>query len=301
MSISSFVRTPLRWIKRLVPQTLKQRYRNQRELMREKAELAAVARIECDVSRLGRLDPYRLVSFWNDSNSAGAWHEELPRVGELELPIMTGGVNPGDQRALYHLVLGLRPRHILEIGTHIGCSTLHIALALKRIIEGSAKDARSGAAGTTDQERIELVTADIRDVNDAVNRPWEAYQSKHSPRQMINRLGCADWVRFEIGDSLRFLGHGTDTFDLIFLDGRHDADRVYQEIPLALKRLRPGGFILLHDYFPAGKALWSNGSILHGPHLAVRRFHEENARFQVLPFAPCPGRRSLDRTSPVLH
>lgn len=44
-----------------------------------------------------------------------------------------GGVNPGDRRAIYHLIRSLKPRSVLEIGTHIGVSTLYIALALKNL------------------------------------------------------------------------------------------------------------------------------------------------------------------------
>ena len=41
------------------------------------------------------------------------------------------GVNPGDRQAIYKLIAGLQPKSILEIGTHIGFSTLHMAMAAK--------------------------------------------------------------------------------------------------------------------------------------------------------------------------
>ena len=35
-----------------------------------------------------------------------------------------GGVNPGDRRAIYSLIHYLKPISVLEIGTHIGASTV---------------------------------------------------------------------------------------------------------------------------------------------------------------------------------
>ncbi len=40
-------------------------------------------------------------------------------------------LNSGDQRLIYSLCKYLRPRRILEVGTHIGASSIHIALASK--------------------------------------------------------------------------------------------------------------------------------------------------------------------------
>ena len=200
---------------------------------------------------------------------------------------MTGGVNPGDQRALHCLVQGLKPRHVLEIGTHIGCSTVHLALALKRL------------AGTNGQQ-IRLTSADIRDVNDPVQQPWKEYASRHSPREMIEMVGCGDFVRFEVADSLDYLAGASGPYDLIFLDGWHKGHRVYQELPLALKRLRPGGFILLHDYFPNCRPLWSNRMVIAGPFLGVQRTIRDGARLKVLPFGklPWPTKIGIERHQP---
>lgn len=40
------------------------------------------------------------------------------------------------------------------------------------------------------------------------------------------------------------------TFDLIFIDGLHHADQVKKDFENALKRLNPGGFIVIHDCNP---------------------------------------------------
>ena len=60
-----------------------------------------------------------------------------------------GGVCPGERRAIYHLIAFFKPRRLLEIGTHIGASTLVIAQSL----------ASHGAPES------QLITGDILDVN----------------------------------------------------------------------------------------------------------------------------------------
>jgi hypothetical protein len=86
---------------------------------------------------------------------------------------------------------------------------------------------------------------------------------------------------------------------LIFLDGDHSAATVYQEVPFALKRLRKNGIVLLHDYFPYLKALWSDGSVIPGPHIAIERLCSEGANLEVLPLGrlPWPTKLSSNITS----
>src|SRR5262245_36406615 len=62
----------------------------------------------------------------------------------------TGAVNPGDRRTLYYLVRGFGARDVLEIGTNVGGSTIHIAAAIKR----NNEDAKSSGM---------LITVDIED------------------------------------------------------------------------------------------------------------------------------------------
>jgi hypothetical protein len=63
---------------------------------------------------------------------------------------------------------------------------------------------------------------------------------------------------------------------------------VYREIPAALELLRPNGLILLHDYFPALRPLWSDRVVIPGPYLATARLMREGAKFRVLPLKALP-------------
>jgi predicted O-methyltransferase YrrM len=181
----------------------------------------------------------------------------------------TGAVNAGDRRAIYYLTRYLQSKRVLEIGTHVGGSTLHFAAALLV------------AAGR-------LITVDIEDVN-ASEGPWRRAGLGRSPRQLVEALGFA--ADFVVSDSTTFLhqkAEASELFDLIFIDGDHSCEKVLAEIPAALRALAPGGIVLLHDYFPGAASCWSGSDPIRGPYEAVRRLQEEGVAIEVVPFAELP-------------
>jgi predicted O-methyltransferase YrrM len=177
-----------------------------------------------------------------------------------------GGVNPGDRRAICALAADTQPRTVLEIGTHIGSSTLTLAATLASV-------------GT------QITTVDIADVNDPVTRPWTRCGAPHSPAEIVRGLAP---VTFVVDDSASYLSRCNAEYDFIFLDGDHSAAAVYRELPLALERLAPEGLVLLHDYFPDGRPLWTRGELICGPYLAVRRLLREGWPLRVLPLGELP-------------
>lgn len=240
--------------------------------------------IPCDTSALGEISQNDLNKIFGDQQLALAWQEVEQTLGKLHLSEMTGGVNPGDQRVIYYLVSALKPKSVLEIGTHIGCSLVNIALAAKRL------------RGLPKPTRATITTVDITDVNNPAIMPWLEANAKCSPKELIDRIGCIDLVTFVIQDSLEFLGNEAieEKFDFIFLDGSHEALQVYREIPAALKRLNQSGFILLHDYFPDLEPLWSNNEVIPGVRLAVHRLENEGARITAIPLGELPWPIKLD-------
>ena len=138
------------------------------------------------------------------------------------------------------------------------------------------------------RRRSGLTTVDSEAVNDPELRPWLNFGSNVSPRQMVAELGCGELVEFVHQPSVPFLDGCDEQFDLIFLDGSHTGDDVYQEVPRALKLLRSSGVILLHDYFPDLRPLWSDGSMIAGPVLAIERLQREGAPLTVLPCGQLP-------------
>lgn len=225
------------------------------------------------IDRLARIEQSTLREMITAPHAAAAFFADAPSfielLGEGEI---VGGVNPGDRRALYSLVLGLEPRRILEIGTHVGASTIHLARALHR---------------TGRVEERSLVTVDIANVN-ATDGPWAKAGLSSSPYEMIAALGCAEIVSFEPHDSLAFLAEPGPDFDLIFLDGRHDAAQVYIETSLALRRLSSEGTIVLHDFYPGRQAHFPGTSPVVGPYRALERIRREQPSLRVLPLGDLP-------------
>jgi len=251
-------------------------------LLREYQSLAALPTESCSLSRLRRWDANVFTDFISAPERGQEWAALKDKLASITIPETSGGVNPGDQRLIFHLIQYLQPKNVLEIGTHIGASTLYIAAALRYMNAG---------------EHGMLTTVDIKDVNDTDLKPWLKFGSRHSPREMLEIADASRLVTFHVSDSVEFLKHATGTYDFIFLDGDHSAAAVYREIPLALERLSEGGSILLHDFFPNLEPLWPGeqvrGSMIHqsvipGPFLGCQRLAHENAGICALPFGTLP-------------
>jgi predicted O-methyltransferase YrrM len=191
-----------------------------------------------------------------------------------------GGVNPGDRQAIYTLLYNLKPKTVLEIGTHIGASTLYFASVLNRNKNGF------------------LTSVDVLDVN-ADEAPWSKLGLPASPKENVKTINCSAHVEFIQSDSKKFLTHTDKKFDFIFLDGDHGAKTVYEEISLALNLLNPNGILLLHDYYPNQKPLFNDGSIIPGPFIAVKRIKSENPDICIHPLGalPWPTKQNSNMTS----
>jgi predicted O-methyltransferase YrrM len=224
--------------------------------------LAAARRQAIAVDRLGQLA---------DVDLNAAFRDPLP---PLPIDDLRGAANPGDRLALSTLAAYLRPKRILEIGTHIGASTAALASV------------------------ADVVTVDILDVN-ARDGPWRGLGTGESPAAMMERLGLSSRVHFVRMPSLSFLQSTPDRFDLVFLDGDHAAVTVYREVAAATGVLRPGGFILLHDYFPEGKSMIPGDSPIPGPYRALVRARREAPNLDVRPLGalPWPTKLSCNLTT----
>ena len=127
-------------------------------------------------------------------------------------------------RLLKMLVRMVRPKNILEVGTFSGYSAICMAEGLD---EG----------GT-------VYTYEIDDELEDFTRAW------------IEGSPVADRIRFIIGDAIKEAPMLGVTFDMAFIDG--DKRTYVEAYEMALKVLRPGGFIL------ADNTLW-DGHVLEKP------------------------------------
>lgn len=247
-----------------------------RAVLKAKAALGRVDPVACHGGPLASLAHLDLDEILNSGRYEEEWDEVEKQIASLSINGEALGVNPGDRRALYYLTRHLQAKSVLEIGTHIGASTVHIAAAL-----GRSKSSGSG-------DEFVLTTVDICRVNDPVDGPWVKFGSAHSPGEMIRKLGCDDFVTFVTRSSADYLSECRRRYDLVFLDGSHAASTVYRDIPTAVALLNAGGLILLHDYFPDLKPLWPGEPAIPGPYLAVRRLQNEGADIGVLPLSTLP-------------
>jgi predicted O-methyltransferase YrrM len=228
-----------------------------------------------------------LAAIFNDPTLEGGWNAASARIRELGITD-EAGMNPGDRRALYYLMRHLQPARVLEIGTQAGASTVHLAAGLADAHPGSVEP--------------RLLTVDIKDVNHPEDAAWRAFRLGQLPLEAMRRLGYDDLVRFRVGRSLDVLRESGESYDLIFLDGDHRLKTVAAEIPAALRRLRPGGFLLLHDFFPGLRPLWPDGKVIQGPQRAVQRLQRAGWPIEVRPLGalPWPTKLGTSMTSLAL-
>jgi len=267
-------------IKKLIPNFIKKLYKN-RVLKKQQKEFNYFKKIPCDTKNLLEFKEISLENIFQNDDILNTWHKWHENLDTLVIPDFTGGINPGDRKAIFFLIRFLKPKSVLEIGTHIGASTVNIAAALKI----NYQDFNIKAT---------FKTIDIRDVNSISDKPWIEYGTEMSPLEMIKKIECESFAEFITDTSVNYFEKTSKSYDFIFLDGNHSAKTVYEELPLALRKLNNGGVILLHDYFPDGKPLWYNNSIIQGPYLATERLIKEGADIIIVPLGALPWPTKLN-------
>ena len=118
--------------------------RNAAVRWREQWRLSQLATGSCDATGLAPFDLPRLQQSLSDPELYAEWPRVAEEIDRFEIATTADGVNPGDRRALYHLIRSFRPAQVLEVGTHIGASTVHIAAALRANITAGSAKARAG-------------------------------------------------------------------------------------------------------------------------------------------------------------
>jgi predicted O-methyltransferase YrrM len=273
-------------VKRLIKAIIPRAVLNRAVATRDRLRLVAHPRQSFDASSLRAADALPLAEIFGHKEIAAVWEKDHGAIKNLYGDENKGGgVNPGDRGALYYLIMALKPQNVLEVGTHIGASTLHIARALKRLN-------RNGS----------ITTVDIVDVNDSEQGAWKQLGLSKSPKDFALELECLEQIDFRTGASLDFMHTTHQRYDFIFLDGDHSARAVYREVSAALPLLERGGVILLHDYYPGAKSLYPDNATIGGPFHALERIRKENRAISVLPLGdlPWPTKQGKNVTSLAL-
>jgi predicted O-methyltransferase YrrM len=242
-----------------------------------------------DTSRLRVISPAWIADIFELAQTAAEWPEvsrEIDRAiaapGAASGKVSLGGsINAGDRRAIYSLIRALRPERILEIGTHMGGSTLSIAAAMRRNEGEGAGD-------------CSLTSVDLMDVHGAPDAYWKRHGFPRSPRDNISAFGMSEQVSFVTADSAVYFQTCTGCFDFAFVDGDHSAEAVYRDVTSVLRHLRSDGVVVLHDYFPNERPLWSDGKTIAGPCQAVERLRREGAPLEAIPLGALPWPTKLE-------
>ena len=169
-------------------------------------------------------------------------------------PEAAGHSDKGVQNLLFSLAVSLRPRRVLEIGTHIGTGAVIIGHALKQNGYGR------------------LITLE----------PAAHYQ--RIAAKYLGSARLADWVtivpHFSYEDACKALLRREGPFELIFIDGAHDYDAATHDIRLCADLLCPNGIMVLHDVGGLSGSLDPSGQ--GGVRQALADFCEESPEFRAI-------------------
>jgi hypothetical protein len=168
------------------------------------------------------LDALELVKYVDEDQLGGYhWNAALSKWN-------VGSVFESEGQMLYALVRYLKPQTIVEIGSFHGCSTAHMALALKANGKGkivAVDDVRNGAFHDQYPEELKSLV------------------------EMVVSEGSAYLATVPPG-----------SIDFVFEDSSHSEEDTYQISKAALQALIPGGFLINHDAMH-DKAFDGNGSL----------------------------------------
>ncbi|XP_010522900.1 PREDICTED: uncharacterized protein LOC104801356 [Tarenaya hassleriana] len=144
-----------------------------------------------------------------------------------------------------NLIRRLKPRTVVEVGTFLGASAIHMANLTSRLgLEETqilCVDDFRGWPGFRDRFK------DVGMVNGDALLLYQFMQNVVN----ANRTGSILPVPFSTGSALEKLCEWGVKADLVEVDAGHDFNSAWADINRAVRILRPGGVIFGHDYFTA--------------------------------------------------
>lgn len=241
--------------------------------VRRLASLLGRDRIAGGVENLMVMEPDFIRDNILDQTSRNLFDEFGRKVSAYEIASVLGAVSPFDAHLLFNLCVAVRPRRILEIGTHLGYSTTFLAGAL-------AASQQSHGDG---RKKPVLTTVDIMDVNGDPAAPWRCAGFSQSPMEVLRALSLDEFVRFHAGAATRFFAGNDETYDLIFIDGEHSYAAALNDIGHSLECIAPRGIIALHDYYGPGTTPPGAAKPIRGVRQAVQYLTGRYPSLEVLP------------------
>lgn len=185
--------------------------------------------------------PTLLRAFFNESSP----FQDFPPEHAVRLLRRARVKGWGSHGAVFeHLIRQVKPRTIIEVGTFLGASALHMANLSRRLglrTQILCVDDFRGWAGFRDRFR------DIPMINGNVLLYYQFMQNVAS----YNGTETIVPVPFSSGSALMKLCEMGIYGDLVEIDAGHDFFSAWADINRGYRILRPGGVIFGHDYFTA--------------------------------------------------
>ncbi|KAJ1408370.1 S-adenosyl-L-methionine-dependent methyltransferase [Sesbania bispinosa] len=178
-------------------------------------------------------------------NGTSPFHDFPPEHAAGKLRRSTKVKGWGSNGAVFeNLIRSVKPRIIVEVGTFLGASALHMAeltrqLGLKTQI--LCIDDFRGWAGFRDRfKKIAMVNGDVL-----------LYYQFLQNVVTFNQTESVLPIPFSSGSALMKLCEWGVLADLVEIDAGHDFLSAWSDINRGYRILRPGGVIFGHDYFTA--------------------------------------------------
>ena len=150
-----------------------------------------------------------------------------------------GSVSPQMGNFLRALIINIAPKHVIEIGSFIGVSSLWIASAMAEY-----------------QRREKLHCIDL--FPDHTDNPWCPGVVLTDPLNFMSNnmhtCGFQNHVTLHKGDSTQLLPRIArdigEAIDFVMIDGDHTLEGCIKDFDLIEPYVATGGYILFHDVFP---------------------------------------------------
>jgi predicted O-methyltransferase YrrM len=184
----------------------------------------------------------------------------------LQRAVQAGGSELAVGLTLFSLTASIRAKNVCEIGRYRGFSGLALAAGLKLLDSGWCDPDTMHSRPDTDWAAHE---------GPCVRRCYSIDPNAYVQADELWRRAGVDEYIVRLDKKSDDVVPETDLppLDLVFVDGSHGYEDVYKDVLRYGDRLRPGGYLVLHDYF--GPFERTNNisrvkDIVH--HVAVERF-----------------------------
>lgn len=146
----------------------------------------------------------------------------------------------------YEIINELKPQVVIEVGTFLGRSAIHMGQQLR----GAGLDSAIICVDTWLGDEIHWMLPDIRPLlRHTCGRP-ELYQTFLNNVFITSMDKTIVPLPMDSMSAARLLAKLGVHADLVYIDGCHAEGEVYRDLEAYWARLRPGGAMLVDDYMP---------------------------------------------------